>query len=723
MEDGESKAIGRQVYNYVKNRAIGLDWEGFRKSTVVLQGEMSALTDLNPEPRKEAFTQLFGLGIYFRLEGLAKSKAKDRESDIHATEEANNILQANVGRIPEIKRQLSQLRNSVKRLTRKKKSLGQSLQAKRNSLDTSEKGHNEYIRHKEKLDGIQGQVGKAQQDVTENKEEVDRLLSIQENFDALKRDYEAYSSVDSRFLELRPTKSEYDKLTRRLDKLAIELREGNKSLTKTLTKIAKTKSMIVGLGKQIPSASKLSKAKRNLRNSRDEESRLKETADGLRGRITQIGKAIIELESKKSQVKGKDKCPVCLQKITDPQHILKHYDNEIAKHTADKDVFEKDRKSVLMKLKAASNFVRECENAEKQLLDRASLAGQVRRELKRFSDLSQEQKSTKNQNDKLRGEIDKSRKQRSALNFDPAEYGRVDAKVRKYRKVRVAESFERAKTELDRLPKVRQELKTSQTTLSNLIKSRSSLRAELGEFSRAESDYLRAKKQFDKVQKESNANDQLLATESQKRKQADERLSELESDKEKLNENLERIQRFRDEITTLEELADVFNNIPENILRRLRPFIEKEGTDIINSLSDNELTALNIEEDTLNVAATTNGELRPIHYFSGGQKTRINMALRVAISRILSRMPQTEEHTFATMQTLFIDEGDFGNLDESGIREAVNVIRNLTKEFNRVILISHVDTIREIFHGYTVEVVKSGLEESTIHAPEISAAP
>lgn len=34
------------------------------------------------------------------------------------------------------------------------------------------------------------------------------------------------------------------------------------------------------------------------------------------------------------------------------------------------------------------------------------------------------------------------------------------------------------------------------------------------------------------------------------------------------------------------------------------------------------------------------------------------MALRVAISRILDKLPQTDEYTFAIMQTLFIDEGD-----------------------------------------------------------------
>jgi hypothetical protein len=102
------------------------------------------------------------------------------------------------------------------------------------------------------------------------------------------------------------------------------------------------------------------------------------------------------------------------------------------------------------------------------------------------------------------------------------------------------------------------------------------------------------------------------------------------------------------------------------------------------------------DEENLNISATTQGEERPIHYFSGGQKTRINMALRVAISRILSKLPSTKEHTLATMNTLFIDEGDFGDLDDHGIRDAVEVIRGLTAEFSRVILISHVDTIKDI---------------------------
>jgi hypothetical protein len=44
----------------------------------------------------------------------------------------------------------------------------------------------------------------------------------------------------------------------------------------------------------------------------------------------------------------------------------------------------------------------------------------------------------------------------------------------------------------------------------------------------------------------------------------------------------------------------------------------------------------------------------------------------------------------------------------------VSVIRNLTKEFDRVIVISHVPAFREILQGHMLEVAKTGPEESVV---------
>lgn len=321
----------------------------------------------------------------------------------------------------------------------------------------------------------------------------------------------------------------------------------------------------------------------------------------------------------------------------------------------------------------------------------------------------------------LISKIAKLTQQKNDLNFKPVEYNKLDKRADAFRKKKIVEAFSKSKTEIERIPGTQEDLSSLRENLTGLETRKAGVTEDIRKYGRIEIRYGAAKTKFDEAQKLFSANENQLSAERSKEKEKTEHLKDLKEKKKMLRANLKKIQTLSEEKIVLEDLRNIFRNIPENILRRLRPFIEKEGADILNELSNGEITALNIEEQSLNVAATKNGVVRPIHYFSGGQKTRINMALRVAVSRILSKLPQTEEHTFATMQTMFIDEGDFGDLDESGIREVVNVIKNLTKEFDRVILISHIPAIKEIFQGYTIDVQKTGEFVSTITAPPISA--
>ena len=94
------------------------------------------------------------------------------------------------------------------------------------------------------------------------------------------------------------------------------------------------------------------------------------------------------------------------------------------------------------------------------------------------------------------------------------------------------------------------------------------------------------------------------------------------------------------------------------------------------------------------------------------------MALRVAISRIMNKIPHTEAQEFSTIQTLLIDEGDFGNLDEAGIRETMGVLQNLIKEFSTIVLISHLEDIKNSLQGHTIEVLKTTPSQSVINTPK-----
>ena len=86
-----------------------------------------------------------------------------------------------------------------------------------------------------------------------------------------------------------------------------------------------------------------------------------------------------------------------------------------------------------------------------------------------------------------------------------------------------------------------------------------------------------------------------------------------------------------------------------------------------------------------------------VQEFSGGEKTQINAALRFAIAKELSSLPQVGK-TYGRMKTLFIDEGDLGSLDTEVSRELfVKKLFDMGKFFEKIILITHLTEVSERF--------------------------
>src|SRR5438093_7955643 len=101
--------------------------------------------------------------------------------------------------------------------------------------------------------------------------------------------------------------------------------------------------------------------------------------------------------------------------------------------------------------------------------------------------------------------------------------------------------------------------------------------------------------------------------------------------------------------------------------------------------------------------------------FRGGEKTKINAALRCAIARELASMPQIGR-TFGRMKTLSIDEGDLGSLDTEISRELfVQKLLRMGEVFEKVILITHLAEIADRFPG-RIRVTMTPTQEARAEA-------
>lgn len=105
------------------------------------------------------------------------------------------------------------------------------------------------------------------------------------------------------------------------------------------------------------------------------------------------------------------------------------------------------------------------------------------------------------------------------------------------------------------------------------------------------------------------------------------------------------------------------------------------------------------------VCITADGE-RDYESFSGGEKTRIGLALRIGMSRLLSHRRDAE------MRMLIFDEPS--GLDEPGMEALAESVRGLvqTGEFDTVIVSSHVPSLRDAFDTAIV-VEKTDTNTST----------
>ncbi len=94
--------------------------------------------------------------------------------------------------------------------------------------------------------------------------------------------------------------------------------------------------------------------------------------------------------------------------------------------------------------------------------------------------------------------------------------------------------------------------------------------------------------------------------------------------------------------------------------------------------------------ETLDIKISDLSGERPYENYSGGEKFRVNFAIRLALSQLLAR------RAGARLQTLVIDEG-FGSQDPAGRQGLVEAINMVQDEFACILVITHIDELRDKF--------------------------
>ncbi|MBV9878948.1 MAG: SMC family ATPase [Gemmatirosa sp.] len=150
----------------------------------------------------------------------------------------------------------------------------------------------------------------------------------------------------------------------------------------------------------------------------------------------------------------------------------------------------------------------------------------------------------------------------------------------------------------------------------------------------------------------------------------------------KMQERLDVLQR---EKRLHDELDRAYSDLRTDLNFQLRPELSEIASAFLDELTDSRYSELELD-DQYNVVVLEDGVPKPV--ISGGEEDLANLVLRLAISQMIA------DRAGQSFSLLILDE-IFGSLDENRRANVVDLLRRLNDRFEQVILISHIEDVRE----------------------------
>lgn len=180
-------------------------------------------------------------------------------------------------------------------------------------------------------------------------------------------------------------------------------------------------------------------------------------------------------------------------------------------------------------------------------------------------------------------------------------------------------------------------------------------------------------------------------------------LEKIEKDENKYSKGKEEYDKMKNDLSVYEELQKAWgkNGIQAIIIDNILPQIEEEINKYLSILSNNKIK-LKFEtqkeakngnkSETLDIIVSDSKGSRSYERYSGGQRTRIDFACHIGMSKFLAK------RSGANIDFFVVDEG-IGTLDDAGKQNFLETLTLLTTIFKQVMCISHIDEIKESFNN------------------------
>jgi exonuclease SbcC len=267
--------------------------------------------------------------------------------------------------------------------------------------------------------------------------------------------------------------------------------------------------------------------------------------------------------------------------------------------------------------------------------------------------------------------------------YDPMRHNEVSAEVDRLTPLEAEAS--RFQAMLEREPQLVLEQTRIAQDVMRVQSTLGTLRTRRAQISFTEKDFNDLKAEYDRVRLELQESKVAAARAQEQVSSATTALAAAQEAAEELKKKVAELDVLQAERRLHEELDRAFSDLRTDLNFQLRPELSELASAFLSELTDARYTELELD-DQYNIVILEDGIPKPV--LSGGEEDLANLVLRLAISQMIA------ERAGQNFSLLILDEV-FGSLDEARRFNVVELLRGLQDRFEQVILITHIEPVRE----------------------------
>jgi exonuclease SbcC len=211
-------------------------------------------------------------------------------------------------------------------------------------------------------------------------------------------------------------------------------------------------------------------------------------------------------------------------------------------------------------------------------------------------------------------------------------------------------------------------------------------------------EYAVASKDFDlKMSALGNAKDIVRKLSSLREKSATE-LERTKTELEEIGRVKKAIEHDRRASEELGLLVDTLLGFKDRLMARVAPVLSELTSKGFEAMTEGRYSKVELNE-SYELHIDDQGEMYPVDRFSGGESDLANLALRLAISRMIA-----DRTGAAPINFLMLDE-IFGSQDPNRKRSVMTALSRLSVQFRQIFLITHIEDIKDSTN-YVIRVLE-----------------